>query len=161
MTRSFLISSGSLLRSCGFPPLKNWSLKYMQASEKKCGLSTKLMPYRRPNSDERAYLRIRISGETDRTVVHLVTGSIHPHNWIFARQSPDILKLFSVFLKFCDVSLAEFVPALRVMGKPFSQFGARRNLFGPLINSGRFLGQPAWPKSIHEDATPSSVEGFS
>jgi hypothetical protein len=77
--------------------------------------------------------------------MHLITGAIHQCNRILARQLPYLLKLFKVFLKLGGVAPAEFLPALGIVGKPFSQLGAGCYLLGPLIYTGRSFGEPAGP----------------
>src|SRR5690349_1404661 len=90
--------------------------------------------------------------ENYRIVVELVTRRVHKCNWISARHTADLLQFLSVSLKLLLVSSAEFFPPRGIMGKPFSQFCAGRDLLSPTIYSGRFFAEPTRPQTVHQYA---------
>src|SRR5207247_5922063 len=60
----------------------------------------------------------------------------------------ELLDLLTPRLQFCSVSHFEFYLACRIMPEPFSQGGARRDLFKPFINSRFAFLQAPWPDAI-------------
>jgi hypothetical protein len=56
--------------------------------------------------------------EDDGIVMQLVTRCVDKRDPISPSQAANPLELLSVFLKFCGVALAEFLPAIGIVGPP-------------------------------------------
>src|ERR1044072_4382670 len=90
--------------------------------------------------------------KNDRVVVLLVASSRYKRDGLSARQAADTLELPSLSLKLCLVPSAELFPPRGIVGKPFTQFRAGRDLLGPVIAAGGFFAQSTRPQSVHQDA---------
>src|SRR5262245_30456339 len=61
------------------------------------------------------------------------------------------MQKLGVLLHLCGIAAAEFIPTARIMAKPLAEFGARRDVLHPLINSYSLLRESAWPQPINEN----------
>lgn len=74
-----------------------------------------------------------------------------------AGAAAKLLHGFRMPGKLAAVSIAEFVPTVRVMAEPRSQFGTWRDFLDPFVELRGGLADATWPQAINED--PGAV-GF-
>ena len=59
-----------------------------------------------------------------------------------------MIEKIGVLVHLLRIAATKFVPASRIVTKPFAKFGARGDVLHPLIDGGTFFGDPTWPKSV-------------
>jgi hypothetical protein len=84
-------------------------------------------------------------------------GRIDEGDLAFTRQCAELRELFRMLSQFGGVAPAKFLSTVRFVPEPFPQFGARRDVLGPLIDGRIHFFDAARPKPIDQD--PHAVIG--
>jgi hypothetical protein len=73
---------------------------------------------------------------------------------VFVEQLPECIQVLSGLVGFelFQIALSKLRPFVRIMTKPFAQFGRRGKSFQPVGNVDIFLGDTPGPDAIHQYA---------
>jgi hypothetical protein len=69
-----------------------------------------------------------------------------------SRELADFSEWLSVLSEFRHVPPTKLIPARRIVPEPFSQFGARCDVFKPVIYRGSLLAEASRPEPVDQDA---------
>jgi hypothetical protein len=78
---------------------------------------------------------------------------------LLSRQAPKLGKRFRMFSDFRLVPFAKFGPALDIVGEPFAECRAGRQVLEPTVDRSILLPQSPWPKPIDQDARSVTARG--
>src|SRR5919112_4128638 len=109
------------------------------------------------------YLRLKLDlpdkgFQSPGVVVFCVLGAEEERNVLLPSPLCDVAYISHLarLFQFGAVALFELLPEFRVVGEPFPQLVARREILSPLREPGLILRDPPGPDAVHED-TPTVI----